>query len=147
MSKSNAKLVPQEGNVFIATYGSLRLGMENFRVNARGEGVHVGTGKTVDKFNLYAYASSYFPSVSLVHNDNDKQVVVDVFEAPISGMEGAYDALEGFYEKDSPQNFYNRSIIEIELDNGDRLDAWIYHIDEEQPTLVESGDWVEYKRK
>lgn len=136
-----SKVFAKAGNVFIATYGSLRLGMENFRVNASGNGVHVGTGKTENNIDLYQYGGAYFPSVSLAHNSNGKQVVVDVFEAPEGddGLEGAYDMLEGY------PSFYNRTIIPIVMDNGDTLDAWIYHIDEEQSVLVESGDWCSHK--
>lgn len=135
-----SKVTAKAGNVFIATYGSLRLRMENFRVNGSGGGVHVGTGRTVDNINLYRYGGAYFPSVSLSHNSNGKQVVVDVFEAPEEGLTGAYDMLEGY------PNFYNRTIVPIVQNNGDTLDAWIYHIDEEQEHLVESGDWCTFKR-
>lgn len=130
------KIKAAEGNVFIATYGSLRRGMQNFRVNQSGGGVFVGLGETVDHFDLYRYGSSYFPSVSLQHSESEAPVVVDVFEAPFDGgLTGSYDMLEGY------PSFYNRSIIRVVLDNGDELDAWIYHIDQKQPTRVESGDW------
>lgn len=131
---------PQDGKTFIATYGSLRRGMQNFRVNANGNGEYVGTGKTLDNINLYRYSGCYFPSVSLKHDSNGKQVVVDVFEAPEgeTGLEGSYDMLEGY------PSFYNRTQIVVELDNGQQLLAWIYHIDNEQNELIESGDWCEH---
>lgn len=131
---------PQDGKTFIATYGSLRRKMQNFRVNASGNGEFVGKGKTLDNYDLYRYGGAYFPSVSLVHNVSNKQVVVDVFEAPEgrSGLEGSYDSLEGY------PNFYNRTQIVVELDDGCQLLAWIYHIDEEQSDRIESGDWCEH---
>lgn len=137
-------VTPKEGHVFVVTYGSLRLGQANFRVNARGNGVHVGTGKTAENFNLYRYGGSYFPSVSLKHNSNGTPVVVDVFEAPLEGLLGAYDSLEGCYAPNDESNFYNRTEIKVELDDGSVLTGWIYHIDEEQSELVESGDWSKY---
>lgn len=130
-------LVAAPGNTFIATYGSLRRGMQNFRVNANGNGVYVGTGKSDDNINLYRYGGSYFPSISLKHDSNGTPVVLDVFEAPEgrTGLQGSYDMLEGY------PSFYNRTQIPVTLDNGDTLSAWVYHIDEEQSELVESGDW------
>lgn len=132
---SSNVITPAYGNVFIATYGSLRRGMQNFRVNESGGGKFVGIGKTVENFDLYRYGSAYFPSVSLAHSESNCPVVVDVFEAPKNGMTGAYDMLEGY------PSFYNRNEIEVVLDSGETLKAWIYHINEEQPHRVGSGDW------
>lgn len=125
----------KDGHVFIATYGSLRRSMENFRVNGHGGGEFFGLGKSVANINLYRYGSSYFPSVSLKHDSNGIPVVLDVFQAPVDGMEGAYDMLEGY------PSFYNRTEIPVLLEDGTEVMAWIYHIDEEQPYLVKSGDW------
>lgn len=128
-------ITPKDGNVFIATYGSLRRGMQNFSVNARGGGEYVATGESQANYNLYRYGSAYFPSVSLIHSNSGTPVVLDIFEAPELGMTGAYDSLEGY------PSFYNRTPIEVLLDNGDTLLAWIYHIDEEQEEVITSGDW------
>jgi gamma-glutamylcyclotransferase (GGCT)/AIG2-like uncharacterized protein YtfP len=140
------KVQPNEGKTFIAVYGSLRTGESNFHVNARGNGVFVGKGKTKDNHNLYRYAGCYFPSVSLVHNSHGVPVVVEVFEAPNdrTGLKGSYDSLEGYRENDPVHNFYNRTQIPIVLDDGRELDAWIYHIDEEQSEGVADGDWCKY---
>lgn len=136
-----SQIQPKEGNTFIATYGSLRRNMENFGVNAHGNGVFVGKGQTVENYDLYRFGRSYFPSVSLQHSESGKPVVVDIFEAPEgrTGLQGSYDMLEGY------PNFYNRSQIEIQLDDGNTLTAWIYHIDEQQDNRVESGDWCTFK--
>ncbi|MCS5736871.1 gamma-glutamylcyclotransferase family protein, partial [Herbiconiux daphne] len=55
-----------------------------------------------------------------------------------TGLKGSYDALEGY------PSFYNRTQIPVVLDDGRELDAWIYHIDEEQKEGVAHGDWVKY---
>ena len=136
-----SQILPKEGKTFIATYGSLRRNMENFGVNARGNGQFIGKGLTTDNYDLFQYGRGYFPSVSLKHSESKAQVVVDVFEAPDdrTGLKGSYDMLEGY------PSFYNRTQIDITMDNGDTLSAWIYHIDEEQPNRVESGDWCTHK--
>lgn len=134
-----------EGFVYIATYGSLRRGMGNFRVNAYGEGEFFSQGKTVEKFNLYNYCEDCYPSLSLAHNYADTRVVVDVFKAPLHGLRGAYDSLEG-YNENSDWNHYNRTEIQVELDDGQIITAWIYHIDEDQgeEKVVHDGDWVRH---
>lgn len=133
-------MTPKEGNVFIATYGSLRRGMHNWRVNEYGNGQVVGLGNTDENYNLYDLGS--FPSVSLAHNSHGAKVRVEVYEAPAdeTGMRGSYDRLEGYREGASHQ-FYNRTEIPVTMDNGDTLTAWIYHIDEDQSRPVVSGDW------
>lgn len=132
-------LTPAEGKVFIATYGSLRRGMHNYRVNVMGNGQLVGMGETDENYNLYDLGS--FPSVSLAHNSHDMSVVVEVYEAPAdnTGLTGPYDRLEGY------PNFYNRTEIPVTLENGDTLTAWIYHIDEDMARPVEGGDWCLYR--
>lgn len=140
-------IFPSEGKTFIATYGSLRRGMQNFRVNSSGGGEFVGLGKTVDNYDLYRYGGAYFPSVNLAESKSGQPVVVDVFEAPVSGLEGSYDTLEG-HRPGSEHNFYDRTKVEIEMDDGSFLTAWIYHIDEDQgdDNRVLSGDWCLHNR-
>lgn len=124
--------------VLVAVYGSLRSGMQNYVVNENAGATLVGKGVTIDNYDLHRYAGCYFPSVSLTHSNAGKPVVVEVFETTESGLTGPYDRLEGY------PSFYNRTQIPVKLDNGDEVEAWIYHIDEEQPDLVESGDWVKH---
>ena len=60
--------------VLVATYGSLRLRMENARVNDRAGGKYLASGSTVNNYDLFRYGGGYFPSVSLVHNESKKPV-------------------------------------------------------------------------
>lgn len=130
--------------VLVATYGSLRRGMGNFRVNLRAGGEFVGTGKTMEHFDLFEYCYG-FPSVSLTHNSAGKPVTVDVFATTQDGLEGAYDGLEGHHGNDNPHTFYKRSKVKVQMDNGNLVDAWMYHIDEETGPVVEHGDWCVHK--
>lgn len=121
--------------VLVATYGSLRRGMSNEGVNNRADATYVGKGKTVENFDLFRYNSSYFPSVSLIHSESQMPVVVDVWETTMKGLTGPYDFLEGY------PSFYNRSEIDIAMDDGSVVRAWIYHIDTTMSERVEHGDW------
>lgn len=124
--------------VFVATYGSLRVGMQNYGVNEAAGAKHIGTGLTCKNIDLFRYRGAYFPSVSLAHDDNKKPVVVDVFETDMRGLTGPYDRLEGY------PDFYNRTEVDVCMEDGSMVTAWIYHIDEKQEELVASGDWVKY---
>lgn len=134
-----SQIQPAEGNVFVATYGSLRLGMGNYGTNVRAGAVHVGTGKTVDNYDISPVGGGAFPRLSLKHSTGNVPAVVDVFESSMDGLTGPYDTLEGY------PNFYNRTVVPIVMDNGDTLDAWIYHIDEPASEIVEDGDWCRWK--
>lgn len=133
--------------VLVATYGSLRVGMQNARVNDRAGAKLFGHGKTVENYDLHQFGSAYFPSVSLQHSESKKPVVVDVYATDEAGLTGPYDGLEGCYHGGvHPNNFYNRSLIDVALDDGKVVKAWIYHIDEPQPNRIESGDWMDFNR-
>lgn len=128
----------KEKPVFVATYGSLRRNMSNHLVNDRADATLVGLGLTDENYDLYAYCSS-FPSVSLTHSESGAPVRVEVYETTEEGLTGPYDRLEGF------PHFYNRSEILVNLDDGNPVIAWIYHIDQKQSVRVSSGDWCTYK--
>lgn len=130
--------------VLVATYGSLRTGQHNFAINLRAGAESKGEGWTDNNYNLYRYGGAYFPSVSLVNTDNNTKVRVEVFETDQAGLEGPYDSLEGHRGNDNEYTFYKRTKIPVTLDSGETVEAWIYHIDEPQEELVESGDWTEY---
>lgn len=134
----------EQNKVLVACYGSLRSGQANYLVNDRAGAKSIGEGWTEDNFDLFRYGGSYFPSISLAHSNNNKPVRVEVFATDKAGLEGPYDRLEG-YNKHSPEDsFYNRSLINVKMDSGEVVECYIYHIDEEQDVLVESGDWSEY---
>lgn len=131
--------------VLVATYGSLRRNMHNAMVNDNANAVFVGKGKTKENFDLFEYGGGAFPSVSLVHSESNTPVVVDLYETTGAGLTGAYDWLEGYRGPEYARNFYNRTKVNILKDDGEEVEAWLYHIDEEQPVRVPSGDWCLHK--
>ena len=123
-------------DVLVAVYGSLRKGLGNHRVMEIAKGELVDAGYTSKNCNLYDLGA--FPSVSLAHSSANKPVRVEVYQVPEDGVTGPLDGLEGY------PHFYNRTVINVDLDNGEVVQAWLYHIDAEKSKLVESGDWVKY---
>ncbi|MGL6100816.1 MAG: gamma-glutamylcyclotransferase family protein, partial [Fusobacteriaceae bacterium] len=127
-----------EKEVYVATYGSLRRLMGNAHVNKYAGAEFVGLGHTVKAFDIFAYCGG-FPSLSLKHNDAKVPAVVDVYKTTEKGLKGPYDGLEGY------PSFYNRTLVDINMEDGKQLQAWIYHIDKQTGPLVESGDWCLHK--
>jgi len=121
--------------VLVAVYGTLRQGHGNHWSMEQAQGELVGKGKTVENFNLYNLGA--FPSVSLSHSSNKKPVVVEVYATDERGLTGPLDGLEGY------PSFYNRTKVDVRLESGDVVEAWIYHIDDDKGNLIESGDWEE----
>lgn len=132
-----------EEKVYVVTYGSLRTGFQNFRVNERAGGVSIGEGWTKCNGKLSQYGSAYFPVVSLTGEGVVNPVRVEVFETDMKGLTGPYDGLEGY------PSFYNRSLVPVVLDDGREIEGWIYHIESESchGELVPSGDWKDFFKK
>ena len=128
--------------VFVAVYGSLRSGMENHSININAGAKSLGNGFTDENYRLSRYGKAYFPVVSLKKEDSVSPIRVEVFETDEAGLTGPYDRLEGY------PSFYNRTEVPITLDSGDKVTAWIYHIDDIRchGDNVEDGDWVQFKK-
>ena len=133
---------------FVFVYGTLKLGHGN-NLGTFGGANDGGTqymqitrtterGRTVKEFGLWG-ANAGFPFMT---TDSPEIVRVrgEVYEIPF-GVFKACDNLEGY------PFMYDRSIIQVQLDTGDIVDAWAYHQDHdavyigEGSTFVESGNW------
>jgi gamma-glutamylcyclotransferase (GGCT)/AIG2-like uncharacterized protein YtfP len=135
----------KHGNIFnseetklVAVYGTLRTGHGNNGV--MGSSKLIGLGKTVELFTLTDYCGGGFPALDKsvpTHN-----VTMEVFEVLNQQDASRIDQLEGY-----GHGFYDRSIVEVQLDDGTVVEAWTYDIEgatSSCPT-VESGDWDEYQ--
>lgn len=120
-------------NNLVAVYGSLLTGLGNHRIMALARGDLIGRGKSVDNYDMFSMGA--FPSVSLAHSEHGTPLVVEVYSVDKRGLTGPLDALEGY------PRFYNRTQIPVQLENGEVVDAWIYHIDEKREVPVPNGDW------
>lgn len=129
--------------VNVVVYGSLLSGLHNHGVMKAAEGKLIGKGVSVESIDMYSRGS--FPSISLAHSVNRNPIVVEVYEVEDDKV-WIIDRLEG-YRGDGESNFYNRSPIDVELEDGTTVTGLIYHIDVEGARPVVSGDWREYYTK
>lgn len=122
--------------VLVAVYGTLRTGEGNHRCMVRADGKSLGLGKTLKNYNLYNLGA--FPKVSLTRRDHKVPVTVEVFETDLNGLRGPLDMLEGY------PSFYDRTQVDVVLDSGETVKAWIYHIENDSglSAPIKSGDWV-----
>lgn len=132
------------GNIFnsetklCAVYGSLRKGLGNHPV--MGNSVFIGKGKSVENYTLTDYCGGGFPALDKTVPTH--RVVMEVYEVQDTNGADRIDGLEGYRH-----GFYDRSIIEVELEDGTVVKAWTYDIagcTSSCPTVA-CADWVEYR--
>ncbi len=131
--------------IYVAVYGSLRMGLGNhFTLDGS---VHVGDGKAYG-YRMYPYMGTSFPSIARCESDEEGAVTVEVYEIDDEMLE-RLDLLEGF-DPDRPNCFYKRILTEVTFYNGDTYEAYIYVMDEDKASRnrtlkpIESGDWLVY---
>lgn len=125
-------------NTKIAVYGTLRKGFGNARV--LGDSPLIGEGKTINKYKMTARG---IPFVN--PNEPVSRITVEVYDVSPSQLPSV-DALEGYNPNDHEGSWYKRTPIEVELENGETIEASIYFGDKDAGTLIESGDYKDYRR-
>jgi gamma-glutamylcyclotransferase (GGCT)/AIG2-like uncharacterized protein YtfP len=122
-----------KNNILIASYGTLRKGYGNSRlVDIPGQTKWLGTGKTVDKYQMRA------SGIPFVNKTPDTQIVVDVWEINRDLHLPSVDRLEGHPE------WYCREEINVEL-KGQVIKAWLYFMENSGSTIITSGDYNDYR--
>lgn len=123
----------------VAVYGSLRKGLHNYKsyLEDKKDVKFVGTFETDPVFTMIDLGS--YPGVI---PGGDTSIKMEVFDVTCPKIREDLDQLEGFIEKDNPNNFYNRTIINTPFGK-----ALTYYYNEElKPSheLVVNGDWYDY---
>lgn len=126
-------------NINIAVYGTLRKGYGNHRV--LGNSKFIGSGRTVDKYKLTANG---IPFVN--KNEPVSNVKVEVYSVTPEQLP-TVDALEGYDPKRHEESWYKRTPINVKLENGETIEASIYFSDRNAETLIETGDYEDYRQK
>lgn len=120
----------------VLTYGSLRKGFHNHGLL----GMSKFLGMTDVPGKMYSLGS--FPGVRLDEPGSVKCEVYEVDDLTLKRL----DKLEGYRDKMSRTNFYDRLPVRFSLDGESRIGE-IYQINEHYTDreVVPSGDWSEYK--
>lgn len=121
----------------VAVYGSLREGLHNHGV-IKGSTL-LGTFESEPNYTMYSVGGS-FPGLVL---GGTTSVVMEVYEVTPRVLQGV-DGLEGYMGDEFPDtNFYNRILMDTPYG---KAYSYIYNDDVESLHIVESGDWVKFKK-
>jgi gamma-glutamylaminecyclotransferase len=113
----------------MAVYGTLRGGLSNHAyVKHHG---FLGAGKTVEKYTMRASGIPY------VGKEPRTRIDVEVYEVVGKSEIEAIDRLEGH------PHWYKREEIEVELEDGTILKAWLYFM-ESTSKIIETGNYLDY---
>ena len=120
----------------ISVYGSLRKNMSNYHYYL-SDSEYKGTFTTEPEYTLHSL--SHYPGLK---QNGNHSVVMEVYEVDENTLDNL-NQLEGYYPG-RKATFYNR--IEINTPWGKAF-TYIYVNELSKESIVESGDWVEFKNK
>ena len=120
----------------VAVYGSLRKTMHNHQYHL-STSTYKGTFTTEPEYTLHSL--TYYPGLKLNGNHS---VVMEVYEVDESTLKNL-NQLESYYPNEKA-TFYDR--VEIDTPWG-KAYTYIYVNPLSEDSIVESGDWCEFKNK
>lgn len=123
---------PTEQTPYVFVYGTLMSGFSNNGLLKRATLIDLATTE-----NDYVLVANGIPF--LLEENGKSYVHGEVYKVSEDVLKGL-DALEGH------PNWYERKIVNVITQNGDRMKAWVYFI-QERPrgyTVIESGSYRDY---
>lgn len=122
----------------VAVYGTLRSGFHNNYL--LGKSLCFGLARA--KFPSVMFSAGGFPKLDLLQDKGLPPIVAEIYECTDDVLHNNLDALEGY------PGWYDRTMMDFELESGEVVSAWIYHqeVPDGRP-VVESGDWAEFCNK
>ena len=120
----------------VGVYGSLRKSMSNYQYYLSSS-EYKGTFSTEPEYTLHSL--SYYPGLKL---DGNTSIVMEVYEVDEETLKNL-NRLEG-YRPGETSTFYDR--IKINTPWGKAF-TYIYVNELSKDSIVESGDWCEFKNK
>lgn len=123
-----------ENNQYVFVYGTLRKGRYNHRLLENSP--LITKGKTKEKFNMRA---SGIPYVCKEYSDeNDNNIIGEVYEVTPQTLKGPLDSLEGH------PYVYKRELTTIVGDDDKEYKAWLYFYKHQgKAQAVPSGDFFD----
>ena len=131
--------VPACHSSLLFVYGTLRRGGERYSLLERLGAAYVGKGSVAGElYDLGAYPGA------LKSRSKSARVVGEVYHLPnTTPALRSLDEYEGVFDS-SAASLYAREITQVTLENGERLDAWIYWLSRapQRVRRIESGDYA-----
>lgn len=121
----------------VFVYGTLRKGFGNHRLLTNSN--FIGNAITKEKYTMFASGIPYVNKHIPTHN-----VIGEIYEVNDEQL-NRLDALEGYNPDDHNNSWYKREKIKLNLGDEEE-EAYIYFNDYKNETIVESGDYINYRK-
>lgn len=122
----------EKKEALIAVYGTLKKGFGNHRILESSK--FLGTDNTKETFEMYSFGG--FPAIV---EGGDKHIFIEVYSTSDENVLRRLDQLEGFREKDSENNFYDKK--EIDTRFGKANIYYIKNISKYGVKKIDKNNW------
>jgi gamma-glutamylcyclotransferase (GGCT)/AIG2-like uncharacterized protein YtfP len=134
-------------NINIFVYGSLREGFFNYDIYLKYKVISNKIGK-IKNVDLYHMPYKGYPAII----PGNGEVIGEVIEvSDYYNVIDPIDKMEGFISEGNPNNEYNKTQIEIELEDGTTEMCYVYYYNKDRDNLFEKKaifisncDWKKY---
>ena len=97
--------------------------------------------------NYQLFDMGHYPMIVEAKGNNVKGILIEIKEEDYENVTKIIDNLEGYEPEKHGNSAYTREICQINLENGNVRDAWIYIGSEDyikKENVVEGGNWVKH---
>ena len=125
---------------FIFVYGTLQEGCSNFRFLQ--DAVQIGRAKTEERYIMRAEVSDS-GSVGIPFVGKSQAISTihgEVYEVSPEQLLDV-DRLEGCCIDEQSRSWYHRELIDVRLNNGSCIQAWLYFNEGSGETIIDDGFW------
>jgi gamma-glutamylcyclotransferase (GGCT)/AIG2-like uncharacterized protein YtfP len=126
----------------VFVYGTLLKGQGNHGLLKNA--TFLGKGKVIGKWDMYHLGG--FPAI--VRGNTINPVIGEAYKVSEEEL-ARLDILEGYVEG-RESNMYNRAMVDITLDNGEKIDGFVYYMKIKKEGAnwkkVRTGDWATYMK-
>ena len=97
--------------------------------------------------NYQLFDMGHYPMIVESKGNNVEGILIEIKEEDYENITKIIDNLEGYEPEKHGNSAYTREIRQIDLENGDVRDAWIYIGSEDyikKENIVKEGNWVKH---
>ena len=97
--------------------------------------------------NYQLFDMGHYPMIVESKGNNVEGILIEIKEEDYENITKIIDNLEGYEPEKHGNSAYTREIRQIDLENGDVRDAWIYIGSEDyikRENIVKGGNWVKH---
>jgi gamma-glutamylcyclotransferase (GGCT)/AIG2-like uncharacterized protein YtfP len=123
----------------VFVYGTLKKGYGNHRLLV--DSTFIGNAVTKQRYHLTASGIPFVNKTIPTSN-----IVGEVYEVTDKQLD-RLDSLEGYDPNRHEESWYKREKIEVNLESGETMESYIYFNPQVAPTVIESGNYDDYRKQ